>query len=87
MKVWKATFVADVVLSSWPMTIRARAADPAPRIGAPAFSATDTQGKPRTLAEFRGKRVVLEWHNQSCPFVVTARSATSTGRRRHPTCS
>ena len=37
---------------------------------APAFSAVDTQGKTRTLAEFKGKRVVLEWHNQKCPYVV-----------------
>src|SRR6185436_12379372 len=37
---------------------------------APAFSVADTKGKPRTLAEFKGKRVVLEWHNQGCPFVV-----------------
>lgn len=43
----------------------------APRIGAaaPAFTATDTRGKTRTLAEFAGRPVVLEWHNQGCPFV------------------
>jgi peroxiredoxin len=44
----------------------------APAVGAPApaFSATDTQGKTRSLSEFKGKRVVLEWHNKSCPYVV-----------------
>jgi peroxiredoxin len=44
----------------------------APTVGqpAPAFSAVDTHGKTRTLSEFEGKRVVLEWHNQGCPFVV-----------------
>ncbi len=36
---------------------------------APAFSLTDAQGKTRTLAEFKGKTVVLEWHNPECPFV------------------
>jgi len=44
----------------------------APAVGrpAPAFSAKDTRGTTRSLAEFRGKRVVLEWHNQGCPFVA-----------------
>ena len=37
---------------------------------APAFSATDSNGKTVTLQQFRGKHVVLEWHNQDCPFVV-----------------
>ncbi len=36
---------------------------------APDFSVTDAQGKARTLAEFKGKTVVLEWHNPECPFV------------------
>jgi peroxiredoxin len=37
---------------------------------APAFTATDSNGKPLSLAQLRGKYVVLEWHNQDCPFVV-----------------
>lgn len=36
---------------------------------APAFTATDTQGKSVSLAQFKGKYVVLEWHNHDCPFV------------------
>ena len=36
---------------------------------APAFTGTDTKGKTHTLAEFRGKWVVLEWHNNGCPYV------------------
>jgi peroxiredoxin len=36
---------------------------------APNFSVTDAQGKARSLAEFKGKTVVLEWHNPECPFV------------------
>lgn len=36
---------------------------------APAFTLTDSAGKSRTLAEFAGKTVVLEWHNPGCPFV------------------
>ncbi|MCC6764596.1 MAG: thioredoxin family protein [Deltaproteobacteria bacterium] len=43
----------------------------APKVGepAPAFSATDLDGKTRTLSEFKGRYVVLEWHNRGCPFV------------------
>jgi len=36
---------------------------------APAFTGVDTKGKTHTLAEFRGKWVVLEWHNNGCPYV------------------
>jgi hypothetical protein len=36
---------------------------------APAFSAEDTGGKTRSLADFRGRTVVLEWNNPGCPFV------------------
>jgi len=36
---------------------------------APAFTATDTQGKPVSLADFKGRHVVLEWVNPGCPFV------------------
>ena len=35
---------------------------------APAFSAVSAQGKPVALAKLAGKYVVLEWHNQDCPF-------------------
>jgi peroxiredoxin len=36
---------------------------------APAFSLRDLAGKPANLADYRGKTVVLEWHNFGCPFV------------------
>ncbi len=36
---------------------------------APVFSATDTGGKPVSLADFKGKTVVLEWVNPGCPYV------------------
>jgi peroxiredoxin len=40
------------------------------RVGAPApeFKATDSRGQTQTLAQYRGKYVVLEWHNQGCPY-------------------
>src|SRR5262245_29424070 len=42
----------------------------AARIGdaAPAFSATDSNGQQHNLAQYKGKFVVLEWHNQGCPY-------------------
>ncbi len=36
---------------------------------APGFSAVDTAGNTVSLADFRGRHVVLEWVNPSCPFV------------------
>lgn len=36
---------------------------------APAFALTDVNGKPVRLDALRGKFVVLEWNNPSCPFV------------------
>ncbi len=36
---------------------------------APNFTLVDTQGKTIQLSDFKGKYVVLEWTNPSCPFV------------------
>ena len=36
---------------------------------APAFTLTDSTGAERSLAEFRGRWVVLEWMNYDCPFI------------------
>ena len=33
------------------------------------FKLTDVNGKTVQLSQFRGKTVVLEWHNPGCPFV------------------
>ncbi|HEY8515310.1 MAG TPA: thioredoxin family protein [Candidatus Binatia bacterium] len=46
-------------------------ADAAAVVGqpAPAFTLTDTNGKQHSLADFKGKYVVLEWVNHECPFV------------------
>jgi peroxiredoxin len=35
---------------------------------APGFSAVDSNGKTQRLADYKGKYVVLEWHNQGCPY-------------------
>ncbi len=41
------------------------------RVGdrAPAFTLKDSNGGVRSLAEFKGKTVVLEWTNHECPYV------------------
>ena len=47
---------------------------------APAFTLTDLGGEPRSLADYRGKVVVLEWVNPNCPFSDRhAREKTMTG--------
>jgi peroxiredoxin len=35
---------------------------------APAFTAIDSHGQQHSLAEYKNKFVVLEWHNQGCPY-------------------
>ena len=34
----------------------------------PDFTLPDTNGRPVSLAAFRGRTVVLEWNNPECPF-------------------
>jgi len=40
------------------------------RVGdaAPGFTATDSHGQAHSLAEYKGKYVLLEWHNRGCPY-------------------
>ena len=42
------------------------------RIGemSPGFTVKDDRQVPRSLADFRGKFVVLEWHEKGCPYVT-----------------
>ncbi|MGQ0586435.1 MAG: thioredoxin family protein [Gammaproteobacteria bacterium] len=46
-------------------------AQAAPKVGeaAPAFTLPGADGKSYSLADFKGKYVVLEWTNHDCPFV------------------
>jgi peroxiredoxin len=39
-----------------------------PGSNAPDFSAQDTNGRTHSLSQYKGKYVVLEWHNRECPF-------------------
>ncbi|MEM6326941.1 MAG: redoxin family protein, partial [Bacteroidota bacterium] len=41
-----------------------------PGVTAPAFTLTGTDGTDYTLADLRGKTVVLEWLNYDCPYVA-----------------
>jgi AhpC/TSA family len=40
------------------------------RVGEPApdFTSMDSNGKNQRLSDYKGKYVVLEWHNQGCPY-------------------
>ncbi len=57
-------------LLSAPLFLQAPAALAA-KVGeaAPAFTGSDSHGKAVSLAQFKGKYVVLEWHNHDCPYV------------------
>lgn len=71
MKTWNGCFAAVVIVAVGLLPKTVTAADSLPQIGAPApvFSVKDTRGRTQSLADLKGKPVVLEWHNQSCPFV------------------
>ena len=60
-----STLAAAVLLAAAP----AFADRPAVGSAAPAFSLPDSGGKTHSLADFKGKYVVLEWTNPGCPFV------------------
>ena len=66
LKSMTAGFIALVLASA------ALAADPGFKVGtsAPAFTAESSEGRRVSLAEFRGKTVVLEWTNPDCPYVA-----------------
>jgi hypothetical protein len=53
------------------LTVNAQPASAQARIGAPAptFTLTDSKGRAVSLADFKGKTVVLEWTNHECPYV------------------
>ncbi len=65
MKPWIAIVTASLALGS-AFTAAAQAVVNQP---APAFTAKDATGKTVSLADFKGKHVVLEWVNPGCPFV------------------
>jgi peroxiredoxin len=58
-----------------------------PVIGQPApnFSLPDADGKARSLSQFRGKTVVLEWTNHDCPYVKKHYSGNMQAQQREAT--
>ena len=61
--------LALAALAALALLLPLGAAAAKPGEAAPAFTLVDVDGKERSLAEFAGKPVVLEWTNAGCPFV------------------
>lgn len=57
--------VSALAIAMLPSSAMAQAVVGSP---APQFTATDSSGQSHALSEYRGKYVVLEWHNQGCPY-------------------
>jgi peroxiredoxin len=62
----KAFLATTITIFLLPVAICAQTARVS--ASAPDFTATDSQGQTHSLDQYRGKYVVLEWHNQGCPF-------------------
>jgi peroxiredoxin len=63
-------FLSRIVSALLPLVLAAGIASAQAHVGspAPAFTATDSHGQNHSLEQYHGKYVVLEWHNQGCPF-------------------
>ena len=61
----KRQLLPTVILAFWLISLAH-----AQRVGeaAPQFQATDSNGRTHSLSDYRGKFVVLEWHNNGCPY-------------------
>src|SRR5271155_1885006 len=61
-----------LVLAALSLLLVATPSAGAAQIGTPApdFHGTDTNGKTQSLDAYRGKYVVLEWHNHDCPYTI-----------------
>lgn len=65
----RLALLAISAASAFGLSAAAYAADAKIGQSAPAFTLKDADGKTRSLADFKGKTVVLEWTNAECPFV------------------
>jgi peroxiredoxin len=59
---------AAAVLTAAALVVSSASAAP-PGKAAPAFTEVNTSGDQISLADFKGKTVILEWTNDGCPFV------------------
>jgi hypothetical protein len=57
--IWQACVLLALIASAFAVKV----GDPAP-----GFTAVDSNGKQQRLSDYKGKFVVLEWHNQGCPY-------------------
>jgi peroxiredoxin len=67
----KRRIAAIAAVATWALAALPAGALDAPVIGAaaPVFTLPDSHGQQRSLGDFRGRHVVLEWVNYDCPFV------------------
>ena len=63
---WRAFVYIAIAVAALAWVLVARAASVGQQ--APTFSGKDSQGKTVSLDQYRGKYVVLEWTNRTCPF-------------------
>lgn len=65
------TFTAFLLALTVGAALAVSSAQAAAEVGqpAPGFTLTDIDGASHSLSEYRGKVVVLEWHNPDCPIV------------------
>jgi peroxiredoxin len=59
-----AILIALLLCTALPMILSGKTGEAAPE-----FTATASNGKTVHLSDYRGKYVVLEWHNNGCPYV------------------
>ena len=63
--------IVRTLLAATAVAALAGSAAALPQLGqpAPGFKAKDAHGRERSLSDFAGKTVVLEWTNSGCPYV------------------
>jgi peroxiredoxin len=59
-------FLTLLLIACIPATV---VADAVPGKPAPPFEVKDASGQSQTLADYKGKWLVLEWFNKDCPYV------------------
>jgi peroxiredoxin len=62
-KLSRSLLHAGILLALIASAFAVKVGDPAP-----GFTSVDSNGKQQSLSNYKGKFVVLEWHNQGCPY-------------------
>ena len=62
-------FIISLLTPAFLACARLEAGGPRLDQSAPSFELKDTNGRVHSLADYKGKYVVLEWLNHDCPFV------------------